>query len=363
MLFHSSLRKELSRNFGATLIVLVTIVMTMMLIRTLGLASSGQVNPAEISMVLGYTMLGHLTTIISMSLFIASVGTLSRMYLDSEMVIWHVGGKGLLSLLKPMMRFAWPALIVIALLLLIVWPWSNRQITELKNRYEHRSDLERVSPGQFQESANGMSVFFIDKSRESSSDGKNVFISSSENNRRAMTTAKTGHIEVRDQKRYLVLFNGQRVEQVNNEDDIKVTAFKSYETETDKEDKTTAVPPPSAIDTLELIKFPTKLNLGELTWRIGLTLAAFNLVLISVAVTSANPRVGRGGNFALALFIFIVYYNLINLSQSWVTTGKSDIFTMLTTVHGGVFLAFVAWSAIRHNNWSWRNLIPMKATK
>jgi len=69
-----------------------------------------------------------------------------------------------------------------------------------------------------------------------------------------MTTAKTGHIEVRDQKRYLVLFDGQRVEQLNNEDDIKVTAFKSYETETDKEDKTTTLPPPSAIDTLDLIK-------------------------------------------------------------------------------------------------------------
>jgi lipopolysaccharide export system permease protein len=80
-------------------------------------------------------------------------------------------------------------------------------------------------------------------------------------------------------------------------------------------------------------------------------------------VTSANPRVGRGGNFALALFIFVVYYNLINLSQSWVTTGKSDIFTMLSTVHGGVFLAFVAWLAIRHNNWNWRNLNPIKTKK
>ena len=36
MLFHSSVRKELARSFGATLVVLVTIVMTMTLIRTLG---------------------------------------------------------------------------------------------------------------------------------------------------------------------------------------------------------------------------------------------------------------------------------------------------------------------------------------
>ena len=36
MLFHSSIRKELARSFGATLVVLITVVMTMTLIRTLG---------------------------------------------------------------------------------------------------------------------------------------------------------------------------------------------------------------------------------------------------------------------------------------------------------------------------------------
>ena len=135
MLFHSSIRKELARSFGATLIVLVTIVMTMMLIRTLGQASSGSVNPAEISLVMGYTMLGHLPTVLTMSLFIAAVGTLSRMYLESEMVIWLVSGRGLRALLTPMIRFAWPMLLTVSVLVLIVWPWSNQQITDLKERF------------------------------------------------------------------------------------------------------------------------------------------------------------------------------------------------------------------------------------
>ena len=163
MLFHSSIRKELARSFGATVVVLVTIVITMMLIRTLGLASQGNVNPSEVGLVLGFTMLGHLPTVLTMSLFIATVGTLSRMYLDSEMVIWFVGGRGLRALLKPLLRFVWPMLLSIAVLVLLVWPWSNQQISELRERFERRGDLERVSPGQFQESANGLRVFFVDK--------------------------------------------------------------------------------------------------------------------------------------------------------------------------------------------------------
>ena len=46
MLFDSSFRKELGRSFSATLVVLITVVMTVMLIRTLGQASIGRVNPS-----------------------------------------------------------------------------------------------------------------------------------------------------------------------------------------------------------------------------------------------------------------------------------------------------------------------------
>ena len=87
MLFHSSIRKELARTFGATLVVLITIVMTIILIRTLGQASRGTVNPSEVMMVMGFSVLGYLPVLLTLSLFISIVGTLSRMYGDSEMVI------------------------------------------------------------------------------------------------------------------------------------------------------------------------------------------------------------------------------------------------------------------------------------
>lgn len=74
MLFDSSIRKELARTFGATLVVLVTVVMTMMLIRTLGQASRGSVNPSDVMLVMGFTVLGQLPTILSLSLFVTVVG-------------------------------------------------------------------------------------------------------------------------------------------------------------------------------------------------------------------------------------------------------------------------------------------------
>ena len=104
MLFHTSIRKDLARSFGATVVVLATIVMTIILIRTLGQATRGSVNPSEVMLVMGLTVIGHLTTILTLSLFIAVVSTLSRMYADSEMVIWFSSGQGLMFFMKPLFR-------------------------------------------------------------------------------------------------------------------------------------------------------------------------------------------------------------------------------------------------------------------
>ncbi|TAG25715.1 MAG: LptF/LptG family permease, partial [Burkholderiales bacterium] len=120
MLFHSSIRQELARSFVATLVVLITVVLSMMLIRTLGLASRGSVNPRDVFMLMGYAGLGHLSTIMALSLFIAVTNTMSRMYRESEMAVWFASGKGVSSFVSPLLRFAWPILLAIAALSLVV---------------------------------------------------------------------------------------------------------------------------------------------------------------------------------------------------------------------------------------------------
>ena len=88
MLFDSTLRRELARNFGGTLVVILTIVLTVMFIRNLGQAALGRIAPQDIMLLLAYIGLGNLPTLLALSLFIAVVATLSRMYRGSEMTIW-----------------------------------------------------------------------------------------------------------------------------------------------------------------------------------------------------------------------------------------------------------------------------------
>jgi lipopolysaccharide export system permease protein len=364
MLFHSTLRKELARSFGATLVVLVTIVMTMTLIRTLSQASRGSVNPQEVLMVMGYAVLGYLPPILTLSLFIAIVGTLSRMYRDSEMVIWFSAGRGLSAFLGPLFRFAWPILLVVAALALVIWPWANQQTQDLKDRYGKRGDLERVAPGQFQESASGKRVFFLDKDTPDNKSGKNIFISTNEHGKETVTSARSGQIVSIGEGQFLLLANGQRLESSNgNGQQLKISEFEEYGSRVGANEFAARDNLPAKTrSTFELVMDPTPPHLGELAWRLGLALAALNFVVIAVAVSSVNPRAGRSGNLVFALFAFVIYFNLLNLGQSWVSSGRTGFVTFLLGLHGGVLVGSGLWLARQHNNWSFARLRKRPAT-
>ncbi|WP_219217557.1 LPS export ABC transporter permease LptF [Variovorax boronicumulans] len=355
MLFHSSLRKELSRSFGATLVVLVTIVMTMMLIRTLGLASKGSVNPSDVLLVMAYTVLGYMPTILSLSLFVSIVGTLSRMYRDSEMVIWFSSGRGLFDFVSPLFRFSWPVLLLIAVLALVGWPWANSQTQGMRAQYERRGDLERIAPGEFRESAGRNRVFFIDKDTPDGTTANNVFISSIERNLQIITSARSGRIDDVGDARYLLLSNGQRLERSLDEKRLKISEFETYGAKVgDNVSSSADAAPVRARSTRTLLMERTPVALGELAWRIGLLFAGFNFVLLALTLSNVNPRAGRSGNLLLALFAFVVYFNLLNLGQSWIGSGRIGIGTFMLLVHGGILAGTCLWLAKRNNNWGLR---------
>lgn len=365
MLFHSSLRRELSRSFGATLIVLVTVVMTMTLIRTLGQATRGNFNPSDVTMVMGYTVLAYMPTLLTMSLFIAIIATLMRMYRESEMVIWFCSGKGLIALLAPLLRFAWPIFAVIAILALVVLPWTNQRIEDLKNQYENRSDLERIEPGKFQESSNGERVFFVEKNAQDQTKGTNIFIASTERGKETVTSARSGRIDSLPQGQFLMLSNGQRLESVVGTTDLKISEFELYGAQISTQvSGVAAYVPVNTLPTITLLKHLNPASLGEISWRLGLLFASFNFVLIGVAVSSVNPRVNKSVNLIFSVFTFVIYYNLFNLGQNWIASGQLTFTTALLALHGSVFVLAALWLVKGHNNWRWQNLIqPKPATR
>jgi lipopolysaccharide export system permease protein len=336
MLFDSTLRRDLSRNFAATLVVVLTIVLTIFLIRTLGYAAGGRVSPQDVVLVLGYTSLGHLPTMLALSLFIAVVTTLGRMYRDSEMVVWFASGTSLVRFVRPVVRTAWPVLAVVFVLALFVWPWVNQQKSEMSERFAKRSDLSRVAPGQFQSSADGTRVFFIERDDADATIGRNVFVLTSTPRSESVTSAGQGRIDTVDDARYLVLEQGQRNEHRLDSGDKTLSRFESYRVlASDRAVSAVQELPVNARRTIELLRSPSARGDGELTWRLGLALGATNMLLLGIGLAATHPRRAGSWNLLFALLTFVVYYNLINLSQAWVAGGKASLPQALLFIHGG----------------------------
>jgi lipopolysaccharide export system permease protein len=82
-------------------------------------------------------------------------------------------------------------------------------------------------------------------------------------------------------------------------------------------------------------------------------LAAFNLVLVGLALAQVNSRGARGRHGLLALFVFIFYENMVNLGQNWVEQGRVGFWSLTLGLHVGVcaLALFILWT--RHIGVSW----------
>ncbi|MFO1330539.1 MAG: LPS export ABC transporter permease LptF [Rubrivivax sp.] len=333
------MRRELARSFAATLVVILTIVLTMFLLRTVGLAARGKVSPQDVVLVLGYTSLGHLPTMLSLSMFIAIVVTLGRMYRDSEMVIWFSGGVSLARFVRPVLRTAWPVLLVAAVLLLFVWPWGNQNSLDLRDRYAQRSDLSRIAPGTFEVSGDGQRVFFVERDAGDGLAARNVFVLTQQPEVESVTSARSGRVDTVDDERWLVLERGQRNDVDAKTGERTQSSFETYSVLVrEKAVREAESRPPRAQPTLALIRTPEPRSQGELAWRFGMLLATANLLLLGLGLAATNPRRPGNWNLLFALLAFVVYFNLVNLTQAWVGGGRVGLGTALLGLHGGAFV-------------------------
>ena len=357
-IFQKSIHKELLRNFGGSTVILFTIVMTIMLIRILGQASKGKADPSEVILLIALNGIGNAGPILTLSMFVSIVYTFSRMYLDSEMIIWFSSGLSLSKFLKPLWQFCWPGILVIGLLAVFAWPWSNTQTQYLKDRFEKRSDIERVAPGQFQESASNQMVFFIEKKKNDNDIATSVFISKIDDDIETITTAKSGNVEFSKADKFLSLKQGQQTILNHTTGEVRLTEFESFNFLLDPAKRQILTKFQSQmLSTLELLQSSERINRGELFWRLGLFIAAFNLALLAVQLASVNPRVGRSYSLAMAMLCFMGYYNMLTIGKRLIADGTATFGGMMLAVHGTATLIVILWYLHTEFNLHWRRFV------
>ena len=340
MIFRNALLRELAAAAAATFFVLLGIVITMQLVRLLGQAASGAITSTGIVALLGFSMLNYLPVLLSLTLFISVLMTLTRSYRDSEMVVWFSCGVSLTQWIRPVLLFAAPLVVTIAVLSLLLSPWSVANSEEVRRQMDSRSDITAISPGVFRESSRAERVYFVEEVAGVENLVANVFVSSTQHGRQGVMVAARGFQETAENgDRFLVLLNGRRYEGEPGSTEYKVYEFGRYAMRIETaESRAPRAPTTKTVPTLELLRQPTPPNLAELSWRFGLPASALILSLLAIPLSFVNPRAGRSMNLVLALLIYMTYSNLLSITQASVAQSRVSVATGLLGVHAVMLL-------------------------
>lgn len=354
MIFKRSLQQELVFYTTAVYASLVLVTLTFTLIRLLGQASAGRIDPQAVFVLVAYAIVNYQALILSLSVFVGTLLVFTRMWRDSEMTIWAASGVGIARFVTPTLRFAWPVAIVAATFSMVVAPWANREATAYRESFDKRDDLARIAIGQFRESGSGQRVFYVESGNENSALVNKLFIAETrpaQGNvpaKSSVVVAQTGKVlNEPDGDRYLVLDQGRRYEQVANRAELQWMSFDSYRVLiAEKPPEPEGFVPFKLRNTFELVRDPAPAARGELLWRVAGPLMTLLLALLAVPLSYFNPRSGRATPMVASVLLFLIYINVVATAQNNVQQGKWAVLAGFLGPHMAVLwlaLVLLAW--------------------
>jgi lipopolysaccharide export system permease protein len=251
------------------------------------------------------------------------------------MVVWFSCGVPLTAWIRPVLVFVMPLVVTVAILSFFLSPWSLSESADFRGKLSSRKDSGQVTPGSFQESSAGDRVIFVEGGTDDGSNVHNVFVSDVRPDQRlGVTMAGSGHQEIADNgDRFIVLENGRRYEFQPGTPEFRIMEYTRYAVRVETKEARGVVPTPRTMPTMELLPIDLPQHRAELVYRLGLPLAAIVLALLAIPLSFVNPRAGRSANMLLAILVYLVYNNMVTISQGWVASGKVSFAVGALAVH------------------------------
>jgi lipopolysaccharide export system permease protein len=353
MLYRRALTREMGLTTGAVLTVLVAIALVVLFIRMLGDVARGELANEAVFVFLGFSLLYFLPVLMTIGLFAGVLLPLTRMWRDSEMVIWFNSGLSLTQWMRPVLNFALPFSLVILLLTLLINPWVQTKRSEYSQEMRSRAESTLITPGLFAESSAGQRVYYVESLNPLTGVVRNVFMRSMIDGQLGLVVAREGsHTELADGSRYLVFKDGRRYEGTPGQLDYRIVQFERYWMRLDPAATGARETHIRQMSVAELINDPSPPARAQLLWRIGVPLSALILSVMAIPLSFVNTRAHRSYGLVIALLLYFVYNNMLSLSQAWVAQEKLNPWTGMLSSHLLMLGAVVGLFYLRSRQYS-----------
>jgi lipopolysaccharide export system permease protein len=317
--------REIVHPFIAIFTALIIIFITFSLSRFLVDADAGLLQAGEVVRLTLFKSIISLDVLLPLSLFLAVMTGLGRLYTDSEIYAMRASGISEARLLRPLMRLALVLAIGVALLSTWARPWAYSQSYELKATAEASAETGRIRESRFYEFKDHGRTVFIERIAANGSDLDGIFVRTRKGDDLQIITASQGvfeylakpmfhRLQLRDARVFRKTQDGSDLSGQFGELTLWLPAR--------------APQPPGykvkSTSTNTLRRSSDPADRAELQWRLSTPVSALLLALAAIPLSRSRPRQGRYAKMLLALGIYAVYFNLLDVSRSWVEQGSNS---------------------------------------
>jgi LPS export ABC transporter permease LptF/LPS export ABC transporter permease LptG len=305
--------------------------------RPLELLVQKNVSPQEILLILSYILPTILTFSIPMSTLLGILVCFGRLSADNEVTAMRSGGVSIRNLVKPVFVFAlltWLATLTNT----IYWqPQANHQLRLMRNEIALKSVSTAVRTGVFEEGFSNL-VLYIRDATPDKSVWKGVFLADVANkDQPKITLAQTGRLfnDTQQRKLQLHLSNGATHSVSNKtqgvydvatfvETDIPVASLNGPvdDTPTKKTNETPSLELYSQLMAGSLSEKERLHQSVELSRRLSVPCCIFIFALLAIPLGVVSKRGGKSYGFVVSLAIFLVYFLLLSLGESFGRSGR-----------------------------------------
>ncbi|HEY3517803.1 MAG TPA: LPS export ABC transporter permease LptF [Gammaproteobacteria bacterium] len=339
--------------FGSWLVVMVVlflIFMTNQLADILGDAAADRLPRDAVLALFGLTALRYLMLLMPIALFLGVMLALARLNRDGEMAALSACGVGGSRLLVPIGVLTLLLAIALAWLSFELTPSASRRMEEIRFSAEQNVELTTIEPGKFTTPDSGDTVLYA---REVVGEElRDVFLQTQRADRVSVVLAERGRRIVDESSGDLsfVLYNSRLYEGVPGESDFLVWEFDEALFPIRPHDEDEFVEAAAAKPTRDLLRSRALADRAELHWRAAWPLQLFVLALLAVPLSRASPREGRYARLGIALFVYLIYFNLLAIAGLWVERGIISDAVGMWWVHAVVGLLGLLMLA-RESGW------------
>lgn len=319
------LLRETALTWAGVTLVLLAIMLATRFARFLGEAAKGRLPEELLFQVAGLSSLQYLIVLTPISLLLAVMMALGRLYRDQEVTAMLACGAPLSGLYRPCLWLAAGVALLTATLSFELGPWAGRTADALVADAARANRYNPFEAGRFKELPEAGAVLYTGRLSDDGRDISQFFgVQTDAQGRDSVLVAERGRSDADPVtgERVLMLAEGHRYQGVPGEGAFEITGFDTL---------TTRIAPPQFSELSGKRKLATTgalwasqspEDLAELNFRIAVPISVLVLVVLAVPLSHVKPRAGRYGRLVLGVVLYLVYSQLITLAQVWVAKGQ-----------------------------------------